>query len=620
MAVAVSSLHTLSPSPLTLSPITDNLGLWVLVGIACYWLAVIQLRRLDVLPSYVGAQGPLLTIHTKRGREFLERLSGPKRFWRACANLGVGVAIAVMVGAFVMFVTIVFAVLQAPQPTAINQPRNVIAIPGVNDFLPLSVAPEIVAGLVVALVVHEGAHGLLCRVEDIEIESMGLVLLAILPIGAFVEPDQRSSKEADRGALTRMFAAGVTANFAVTVVAFALLFGPVAGAIAVAPGASVGGVVPHSPAADAGLEPNDRITAIDGVAIETNDDLERALADVPADADAVEIERNDGETLTVELALTVTGSLEEGPAVLDLGDRIVAVDGDPVTTQRAFLDAVSGTETVELTVESGETGEREVREIPTGAAVAVAPDGPLAAAGAPTDRPLIVTGFDGASVSSSDDLTALFAETDAGQVVTVSGYVGDERVSYEVTLGEVSPNTGGGTVGVFTSQGVSGIAVDDVGVQLYPAEAYLSAIGGDADDDTFGAFADSFLGKIGIALFLPIVSILEILPYNFAGFTGGVENFYQVTGPLALLGTTGVFFLANLLFWTGWINVQVAFFNCIPAFPLDGGHILRTSTEAVVSRLPIEATRGMVRIVTTSVGLLMLASLLLALFGPRLLA
>lgn len=150
---------------------------WVVAGLLVYWFGIIALRRAELLPSYVGTQGPILTFHTKRGRRFLDRLARPKRFWRAWSNLGVGIAIVVMAAMFVVLALGAISALTSPQPaSSINQPRNVIPFPGVNDFLPVSATPGIVTGLLVGLVVHEGGHGLLCRVEDIEIESMGVAM------------------------------------------------------------------------------------------------------------------------------------------------------------------------------------------------------------------------------------------------------------------------------------------------------------------------------------------------------------------------------------------------------------------------------------------------------------
>ncbi len=591
---------------------------WSVIGLAIYWVAILLVRRLGLLPSFIGAQGPIVTIHTKRGQTFLTWLAGPKRFWRAWANIGIGISLVVMVAMFLFLLSAAIGALTSPPvSSSVQQPRNVLVIPGVNDFLPLSATPGIAFGLLVGLVVHEGGHGLLCRVEDIDINSMGVAMLAILPIGAFVEPDQKSSKAATRGGQTRMFAAGVTNNFAITIVAFALLFGPVAGSIAVAPGAAVGGVASDSPAAEAGIEPNDRITAINGTPVESNDELTERIEAVESSQLAVEL--NGERTVTVDRSLLVTGAMENGPTGLDIGDAIVAVNGQPVATERGFYEAVGEDERVTLTVERADTNEQEdIEDVPIGAAVTVIDDEPLAGALGETDETFVITRVGGERTHSQTDLQSLLDESSPGDDVTVAGYLDGDPEEVTVTLGE-NPRSDSGFLGIAPNEGVSGLTVNDLGVQLYPADEYLALLGGDGDSQ-FGAITDSFLGKIGLAIMLPIIAVVGALPFNFAGFTGGVQNFYEVQGSLATLGDSTIFIIANLLFWTGWINVQLGFFNCIPAFPLDGGHILRTSTEAIISRLPIDSTRGMVRLVTTAVGLLMLMSFLAMLFAPGLLA
>ena len=608
------SLAVVSPPELYGSEVLT----WVLVGLLLYWVAVLGLRNGGYLPEYIGTQGPILTFHTKRGRALLDRLAQPKRFWRAWSNFGVGIALVVMASMFVFLIQGALTALSSPQvsSSAVRQPRNVLVIPGVNDFLPLAATPGIVFGLLVGLVVHEGGHGLLCRVEDIDIDSMGVAMLAILPVGAFVEPDQESSKAASRGGQTRMFAAGVTNNFAVTILAFALLFGPVVGSIAVAPGAAVGGVADSSPAADAGIEPNDRITAINGTTVESNGDLADRLEATGGEQVAVEL--NGEETVSVDRALLVTAATDDNPTGLSAGDKIRAVDGQSVATERGFTDAVGDNERVTLTIEPETDGNRVEREVTIGAAVSIVEDEPLESQTGPTDETMVITRFDGERVYNYGDLADLLAETEPDQQATVTGYFGAERETYTVTLDE-HPRDDSGFLGIQPQPGTSGVSMSDMGVQLYPAGEYLGLLGGDGET-RFGPLADTFLGKIGVALLLPVIGVGGVLPFNFAGFTGGIQNFYDVQGALGVFGDAPGFLLANLLFWTGWINVQLGFFNCVPAFPLDGGHILRTSTETVISRLPINATRGMVRVVTTTVGVTMLVSFLMLLFGPQLFA
>ena len=298
---------------------------WVLVGIAVYWVGVIGLRRLDLLPDSIGTQGPILTLHTKRGRAFLNWLAGPRRFWRAWANVGVGISLVVMVGAFLVLLTSAVSSLRNPEPTAVNQPRNVLVIPGVNDFLPLSVAPEIVFGLAVGLIVHEGGHGLLCRVEDIDIESMGLVFFAILPIGAFVQPD--TDREGAAGPWIRMFAAGPASNLVVAALTFAVLL-LLLGAITPVAGVAVGGVFADSPAAEAGLDRGDVVTGLDGQPIGNESQLDAAL---DAGGGTVRVQRAEGPAVTVERRVTVVRAT--GPIDLTEGATIRAVNGTAVGTE-----------------------------------------------------------------------------------------------------------------------------------------------------------------------------------------------------------------------------------------------------------------------------------------------
>jgi membrane-associated protease RseP (regulator of RpoE activity) len=223
-------------------------------------------------------------------------------------------------------------------------------------------------------------------------------------------------------------------------------------------------------------------------------------------------------------------------------------------------------------------------------------------------------------------MQALLDDLAPGETVDVVAYVDGDRRTYDVELGEQAD--GSSYFGVVIAPGVSGLAVSGFGAQLYPADAMHALVSGDVTGSPalslmVGGAAGGLLGFLqGVvaALFLPLLSLLDpTIPFNFPGFAGANTSFFVVEGALGALPEAAVFVFANLLLWTGWINLNLAFFNCIPAFPLDGGHLLRTVAEAVTSRLPVGDRQAVTRAITTSVGLLMLVSLALMFFGPQLL-
>jgi membrane-associated protease RseP (regulator of RpoE activity) len=589
--------------------------LWlVLGGLALYTVIAMTLQRLGVLPEQIHAQGPILTLHTQYGKEILDRLASPKRFWRAWGNIGLGVTLVVMVGSFITVIfTGIGAISGQQQPSQITEPQNLLVIPGVNDFLPLSVAPEILFGLLIGLVVHEGGHGLFCRVGDIDIESMGLALLAVIPIGAFVEPKEKSQYKADRGSQTRMFAAGVTNNYALSIIGFIILFGPIAGSITVAPGAPVGDVVDGSPAANAGIDRGDRIIAINNESIANASELNERLTEMQDKQVQVTIDNDENgkQTVTVNRSLFLTHST---PEVVDLNTsetplEIQKVAGEPVSTRAELYNILEKDPRVTVNTNQGSF------ELTAGAYVTQAKDGgPFAEKiNASGNATVIITRVAGERVVTTNDLMRVMSDTSPDKTVPVTVYINDMKKQFTVTLTD-GREEGKGYLGISVRQGTGGIVVNDFGVFVYPAQQFLDALGGDGLNGI-----REFITQSVRILLLPLAGATGLASYNFAGFVQPITNFYTVSGPLSFLGGW-VFTLANILFWTGWININLGFFNCIPTFPLDGGHILRTSTEAIVSRLPVSNGRVVTRTITTLVGLSMLTGLLLMVFGPQLLS
>ncbi len=93
-----------------------------------------------------------------------------------------------------------------------------LVLPGIT--IPLF---EGLLALIIVLVVHEGGHALLTVRERVPLLSSGLVLFGSIPIGAFVEPDEKRLFSKSRRSVARVLSSGPGFNFLTTVV-FGILF------------------------------------------------------------------------------------------------------------------------------------------------------------------------------------------------------------------------------------------------------------------------------------------------------------------------------------------------------------------------------------------------------------
>ena len=551
-----------------------------LVILIVYWLIIAILNKQGVLERYnITAFGPILMIRTRRGQNLLSVLARPRGFWKLLANIGIPI---MLIGMFIMFALVImtdYAMLQSIfdrtmlPPGKYNAPQNIFLIPGVNEYIPLVWGA---IGLAVTLVVHELAHAVLCRVEGIDVKSMGLLTL-IVPIGGFAEPDEEQlfgKKKSDRSdvestgigsgydravrdvqkespvreggaprpARMRILAAGVMVNFVVAAILFLLLFGPVLGAIAPLSDVTIASVKEGSVAAQAGIKEEMVITQVDNTTIRSAHDFYVYMT-----------------TRSHDIPLTMHVQERQTREVF-----VLAADD---------ADMQSGVVIWEVVEDS-------------------------AASKANLTADMIITQIDDTPIYNSTDFIAFLNTTAPNQ--TVEMFFADSNATF-VVLGS-SPDRSCGYLGVVatTSLEFAGMTIG-----AYPAAATLHIL-------------QNIPGMMsGIEGWL-IIFALPFIGFDGTGFAGfsSTMQFYEPVGWAAGYGVL-VFWIANALIWTFWINFFAGLFNCLPAVPLDGGHIFRDTIHMLTERVigDRDAER-LSQVMAAAFAILVFASFAFMIFGP----
>jgi membrane-associated protease RseP (regulator of RpoE activity) len=250
-----------------------NWILLIVLLLAAYALIAFYIHREKLWEEHITFYGPLMAVKTDRVG-FFDGFRRFSTFLRLYGTLGVimVILVSVLMTAMLLF-SIRHIVVQHPPLTMANNPKNILAIPGVNDFIPFTFA--VWFGLLVTMIVHEFGHAILCRVEGIRVKSMG-VLLAVIPVGAFVEPDEEDQEKTTGLPKMRMFGAGITNNILVGILCFAVMIALLGLAIPVEK-PLINGVYVDSPAYAAGLPPNSVLKAVNGVPVSNRADVTAVL-------------------------------------------------------------------------------------------------------------------------------------------------------------------------------------------------------------------------------------------------------------------------------------------------------------------------------------------------------
>ncbi|ACV24672.1 site-2 protease family protein [Methanocaldococcus fervens] len=183
----------------------------ILIMAIIIWLILYAIRDSINLKTYGGIFG---ILRTKFGLKTIEKL-GRYKIWQKIGIISI--PICVILGFIMLFniITMSLKLLSGTLPKEAAKP--VVFLFG--DVIPW--IPGVIA-LLIAISVHELAHGIFARSFGIKVKSSGILLLLGLPLGAFVElgDEFKNAEKKIRGAIA---SAGPLANLLIFLIAIPLL-------------------------------------------------------------------------------------------------------------------------------------------------------------------------------------------------------------------------------------------------------------------------------------------------------------------------------------------------------------------------------------------------------------
>ncbi|MDD1667561.1 MAG: peptidase M50, partial [Methanomicrobiales archaeon] len=124
----------------------------VVYGIAAWYIKTKRIRE-DIITFY----GPVMAIKS-RSIGFFDRFRPYATFLRAYGSLGIAMVVVVSLAmTALVFFAFHMEVTNPPPAEGVFEVRNWFVIPGVNQFIPLTI--PVLLGIFITIAVHEVGHG-----------------------------------------------------------------------------------------------------------------------------------------------------------------------------------------------------------------------------------------------------------------------------------------------------------------------------------------------------------------------------------------------------------------------------------------------------------------------------
>ncbi|MHA2223800.1 MAG: site-2 protease family protein [Candidatus Hodarchaeales archaeon] len=238
----------------------------ILVGFS--WISLNAISRIhwfDVKNPEIGLGYAF--YRTTRLNRLIDMLSKRgKRFWKFIWDVGVISGLGILISGLVIFT------INIPlffQPTADGTTTAIAltpVIPGIT--ISFQSLPYFLVAIMVGAIVHEFAHGIAARVEEVDLKSTGIFVFLVF-FGAFVEPDEKILKRKSRRSIVRIMAAGALANMVTAGIFFLILIIPMGFPLLISPlyhsepsGALIIEIIPDYPASESGMSAGYAIVGI----------------------------------------------------------------------------------------------------------------------------------------------------------------------------------------------------------------------------------------------------------------------------------------------------------------------------------------------------------------------